>query len=187
MASKSQFSKGSSTVRKITQLNNDRDAESENGNSRNLATYTVHLPPTPDNQPVKITMERSSSQRVEDQYASSSIFTGGFNQVTSAFMKEHTFWILNITSGFPVWEYVAEVVPMLILIMLAFLLYKATNRSSFKWPWKYTIRSTILSYMLILVHWIPDCNSIGFVWFLKALGEITFPGSSMLFLWGSCY
>ncbi|KAI9115923.1 hypothetical protein K1719_012853 [Acacia pycnantha] len=97
MASKSQFSKGSSTVRKITQLNNDRDAESENGNSGNLATYTVHLPPTPDNQPVKITMERSSSQRVEDQYASSSMFTGGFNQVTSAFMKEHTFWILNIT------------------------------------------------------------------------------------------
>ncbi|KAI9114269.1 hypothetical protein K1719_014919 [Acacia pycnantha] len=79
MASKSQFSKGSSTVRKITQLNNDHDAESENGNSGNLATYTVHLPPTPDNQPVKITMERSSSQRVEDQYASSSIFTGGFN------------------------------------------------------------------------------------------------------------
>ncbi|KAI9078941.1 hypothetical protein K1719_039090 [Acacia pycnantha] len=80
MASKSQFSKGSSTVRKITQLNNDRDAESENGNSGNLATYTVHLPPTPDNQPVKITMEISSSRRVEDQYASSSMFTGGFNQ-----------------------------------------------------------------------------------------------------------
>ncbi|KAI9111962.1 hypothetical protein K1719_017652 [Acacia pycnantha] len=88
MASKSQFSKGSSTVRKITQLNNDRDAESENGNSGNLATYTVHLPPTPDNQPVKITMERSSSRRVEDQYASSSMFTGGFNQVTRAHLKD---------------------------------------------------------------------------------------------------
>ncbi|KAK4268349.1 hypothetical protein QN277_025018 [Acacia crassicarpa] len=94
---------------------------------------------------------------------------------TSAFMKEHTSWILNITSGFPVWEYVAEVVPMLILILLAFLLYKATNRSSFKWPWKYTIRSTILSYMLILVHWIPDCNSIGFVLVPESIGRNYIP------------
>ncbi|XP_028784395.1 cellulose synthase-like protein D2 [Neltuma alba] len=88
MASKSQFLRGSSTVRRITQLSNDLDAESENGNNGNLATYTVHLPPTPDNQPMKITMERSSSRRVEDQYASSSMFTGGFNQATRAHLKD---------------------------------------------------------------------------------------------------
>ncbi|XP_054809701.1 cellulose synthase-like protein D3 [Prosopis cineraria] len=88
MASKPQFLRGSSTVRRITQLSNDLDAESENGNSGNLATYTVHLPPTPDNQPMKISMERSSSRRVEDQYASSSMFTGGFNQVTRAHLKD---------------------------------------------------------------------------------------------------
>lgn len=83
MSSNSQFVRGSSTVRRITQVSNDYDAESVN-----LATYMVHLPPTPDNQPVKITMERSSSRRVEDQYASSSMFTGGFNQVTRAHLKD---------------------------------------------------------------------------------------------------
>ncbi|XP_028773569.1 GPI ethanolamine phosphate transferase 3-like [Neltuma alba] len=90
---------------------------------------------------------------------------------TSAFMKEHTSWILNITSGFPVWEFVAEVAPMLALILLAFLLYKATNNSSFKWAWKYTIRSTILSYMLILLHWISDGNRIGFALMPESIGR----------------
>lgn len=80
---------------------------------------------------------------------------------TSAFMKEHTSWILNIASGFPVGEYVAEVVPMVVLILLAFFLYKATSCNSFKWPWKYVILGTILSYMLIIVHWITDSNTIG--------------------------
>lgn len=88
MASKSQFLRGSSTVRKITQINNDLDEESEKGSSINLATYTVHIPPTPDNQPMEISMERSTSRRVEEQYASSSMFTGGFNQVTRAQLKE---------------------------------------------------------------------------------------------------
>ncbi|KAK7252515.1 hypothetical protein RIF29_36509 [Crotalaria pallida] len=86
MASK--FKHGSSSmVRKITQLSNDLDQESENG-SVGLATYTVHIPPTPDNQPMEIALERSASRRVEDQYASSSLFTGGFNQVTRAHLKE---------------------------------------------------------------------------------------------------
>lgn len=84
----SSFKHGSSSmVRKITQLSNDLDHESENG-SVGLATYTVHIPPTPDNQPMEISLERSTSRRVEDQYASSSLFTGGFNQVTRAHLKE---------------------------------------------------------------------------------------------------
>ncbi|KAF7809464.1 cellulose synthase-like protein D3 [Senna tora] len=87
-SSKPQSLRGSSTVRRITQMNNDADGESENGGSVGLATYTVHIPPTPDNQPMEISMERSTSRRVEDQYASSSMFTGGFNQVTRAHLKE---------------------------------------------------------------------------------------------------
>ncbi|XP_027360007.1 cellulose synthase-like protein D3 [Abrus precatorius] len=85
MASK--FKHGSSMVRKITQLSNDLDQETENGGV-GLATYTVHIPPTPDNQPMEISLERSTSQRVEDQYASSSMFTGGFNQLTRAHLKD---------------------------------------------------------------------------------------------------
>ncbi|QHO44517.1 Cellulose synthase-like protein [Arachis hypogaea] len=92
MASKSpRFKHGSSMVRKITQLSNDldhdQDQESENGGG-GVATYTVHIPLTPDNQPMEIALERSTSRRVEDQYASSSLFTGGFNQVTRAHLKE---------------------------------------------------------------------------------------------------
>ncbi|KAJ1431081.1 Zinc finger, RING/FYVE/PHD-type [Sesbania bispinosa] len=87
-SSKSHFKRGSSMVRKITQLSNDMDQESESG-SVGLATYTVHIPPTPDNQPsMEIALERSTSRRVEDQYASSSMFTGGFNQVTRAQLKD---------------------------------------------------------------------------------------------------
>nr|KYP66433.1 Cellulose synthase-like protein D3 [Cajanus cajan] len=52
MASK--LKHGSSTVRKITQLSNDLDQEGEDGS---IATYTVHIPLTPDNQPMEISLE----------------------------------------------------------------------------------------------------------------------------------
>ncbi|KAI4328024.1 hypothetical protein L6164_020421 [Bauhinia variegata] len=98
MASKSHFNRGASSVRRITQMSDDFDAESENGNANlsnyrvdipptpdnQVATITVHIPPTPDNQP----LERSTSRRVEDQFASSSMFTGGFNIATRAHLKE---------------------------------------------------------------------------------------------------
>ena len=76
-------------------------------------------------------------------------------------MKDYTSWILNIASGLPVWDYAAEIVPIVVLILLAFWLYKATSGSFFDWPWKYVILGTIMSYMLIIVHWITDSN--GFV------------------------
>jgi hypothetical protein len=46
--------------------------------------YTVHLPPTPDNQP----MDTTISQKVEEQYVSSSLFTGGFNSITRAHLMD---------------------------------------------------------------------------------------------------
>lgn len=46
--------------------------------------YTVHIPPTPDNQP----MDPSISQKVEEQYVSNSLFTGGFNSVTRAHLMD---------------------------------------------------------------------------------------------------
>ncbi|XP_059275604.1 cellulose synthase-like protein D3 [Lycium ferocissimum] len=49
-----------------------------------FANYTVHIPPTPDNQP----MDPSISQRVEEQYVSSSLFTGGYNSVTRAHLMD---------------------------------------------------------------------------------------------------
>ncbi|KAI4335126.1 hypothetical protein L6164_013802 [Bauhinia variegata] len=94
---------------------------------------------------------------------------------TSAFMKEYTSWILNISSGFPVWEYVAEVVPMLVLILLAFWLCKVTSGTSFKWSWKCVILGTILSYMLIIVHWVADNDKFGAVLVPESIGRNYIP------------
>ncbi|XP_024028705.1 cellulose synthase-like protein D2 [Morus notabilis] len=66
---------------------NSNDFDSEAG-SVEFTSYTVQIPLTPDNQPMEIAMERSASQRVEDQYASSSLFTGGYNCVTRAHLKQ---------------------------------------------------------------------------------------------------
>lgn len=76
---------------------------------------------------------------------------------TSAFMKDYTSWIVN-TLDLPVWDYAAKVVPMLVLILLALWLYKATKGNFFDWPWMYAILVTILSYMLIILHWITESN-----------------------------
>ncbi|KAL2338851.1 hypothetical protein Fmac_013297 [Flemingia macrophylla] len=80
---------------------------------------------------------------------------------TSAFMKEYTSWIVNIASGLPVWDYAAEVVPMIVLILLIAWLYKVTNGGRFGCPWKHVIMGTILSYMLIIMHWITESNRFG--------------------------
>ncbi|KAL9255078.1 Cellulose synthase-like protein, partial [Drosera capensis] len=46
--------------------------------------YTVHIPPTPDNQP----MDTSVAAKAEEQYVSNSLFTGGFNSVTRAHLMD---------------------------------------------------------------------------------------------------
>ncbi|CAN1236533.1 Cellulose synthase-like protein D3 [Linum grandiflorum] len=48
--------------------------------------YTVLMPETPDNQPGGT--DPSISQKVEEQYVSSSLFSGGFNSVTRAHLME---------------------------------------------------------------------------------------------------
>ncbi|RWW81204.1 hypothetical protein BHE74_00010425 [Ensete ventricosum] len=46
--------------------------------------YHVHIPPTPDNQP----MDTVISAKVEEQYVSNSLFTGGCNSVTRAHLMD---------------------------------------------------------------------------------------------------
>ena len=94
---------------------------------------------------------------------------------TSAFMKDFTSWIINIASGLPVWDYAAEVIPMVVLILLAAWLYKATSGSLFDWPWKYVILGTILSYMLIIVHWITDSGGFGGALMPQSIGRSYIP------------
>ncbi|CAN1236544.1 Cellulose synthase-like protein D3 [Linum grandiflorum] len=59
------------------------DLDCENG-SVDFMNYTVHIPETPKNQPG----DPSISQKVEEQYVSSSLFSGGFNSVTRAHLME---------------------------------------------------------------------------------------------------
>lgn len=73
------------TVRHMSQTSNDLDSEM---GSVEFAAYTVHMPPTPDNQQTEICMERSASQRVKEQYAMNSLFTGGFDSITRAHLME---------------------------------------------------------------------------------------------------
>ncbi|GAU22458.1 hypothetical protein TSUD_123450 [Trifolium subterraneum] len=94
---------------------------------------------------------------------------------TSAFMKDYSSWIASIASDLPVWDYTAKFIPMLVLILLAFWLYKATNRSFFDWPWKYVILGTILSYMLIVVHWITGSGGFGVALMPESIGRNYIP------------
>ncbi|KAJ0427879.1 putative 1,4-beta-D-xylan synthase [Helianthus annuus] len=75
------FARRTSSGRYVNYSREDLDSEIGSGEFMN---YTVHIPPTPDNQP----MDPSISQRVEEQYVSSSLFTGGFNSVTRAHLMD---------------------------------------------------------------------------------------------------
>ncbi|KAI4311546.1 hypothetical protein MLD38_036432 [Melastoma candidum] len=64
------------------------DRESDLG-SVGYANYTVHIPPTPDNQPMEIALSSpSKAQHVEAQYASGSLFTGGYSLATRNQLKD---------------------------------------------------------------------------------------------------
>ncbi|KAG6752072.1 hypothetical protein POTOM_044290 [Populus tomentosa] len=75
------FGRRTSSGRYISYSRDDLDSEL---GSSDFMNYTVHIPPTPDNQP----MDPSISQKVEEQYVSNSLFTGGFNSVTRAHLMD---------------------------------------------------------------------------------------------------
>ncbi|KAA8533476.1 hypothetical protein F0562_031090 [Nyssa sinensis] len=74
------FGRKTSSGRYISYSRDDLDSEI---GSSDFMNYTVHIPPTPDNQPMD-----SISQKVEEQYVSNSLFTGGFNSVTRAHLMD---------------------------------------------------------------------------------------------------
>ncbi|CAK8570753.1 unnamed protein product [Lathyrus sativus] len=61
------------------------DIEMSSDVSGDYMNYTVHIPPTPDNQPMDNT---SVAMKAEEQYVSNSLFTGGFNSVTRAHLMD---------------------------------------------------------------------------------------------------
>lgn len=80
------FGRRTSSGRYISYSRDDLDSELGSGDlaSGEYSSYTVHIPPTPDNQP----MDTSVSQKVEEQYVSSSLFTGGHNTATRAHLMD---------------------------------------------------------------------------------------------------
>ncbi|XP_039129317.1 cellulose synthase-like protein D2 [Dioscorea cayenensis subsp. rotundata] len=69
------------------------DLESELGSTdfskEYFTNYHVLIPPTPDNRPMELlTMDPSISTKVEEQYVSNSLFTGGFNSATRAHLMD---------------------------------------------------------------------------------------------------
>lgn len=82
------FSRRTSSGRYV---NLSRDSLDSEMSGVEFAEYTVQIPPTPDNQPMDslaIRAEPPISQRVEEQYVSSSLFTGGYNSITRAHLMD---------------------------------------------------------------------------------------------------
>ncbi|CAO2820975.1 unnamed protein product [Amaranthus hypochondriacus] len=78
------FARRTSSGRYVTLSREDLDMSGEL--SGDYMNYTVHIPPTPDHQP----MDNSSTvaAKAEEQYVSNSLFTGGFNSVTRAHLMD---------------------------------------------------------------------------------------------------
>lgn len=81
------FARRTSSGRYVSLSREDIDISGEI--SGDYMNYTVHIPPTPDNQPMDEPMEASSvALKAEEQYVSNSLFTGGFNSVTRAHLMD---------------------------------------------------------------------------------------------------
>ncbi|KAL8156815.1 cellulose synthase-like protein D4 [Apium graveolens] len=80
--SRVKFARRTSSGRYVSLSREDLDMSGELNND--YMNYTVHIPPTPDNQP----MDSNVATKAEEQYVSNSLFTGGFNSVTRAHLMD---------------------------------------------------------------------------------------------------
>ncbi|VFQ63160.1 unnamed protein product [Cuscuta campestris] len=82
------FARRTSSGRYVSLSREDLDMSGELA-SGDYMNYTVHIPPTPDNQPMDDAAASSSvAAKAEEQYVSNSLFTGGFNSVTRAHLMD---------------------------------------------------------------------------------------------------
>lgn len=94
---------------------------------------------------------------------------------TSLFMSTHSSWLVEIDPGHAVWIYMAEIIPILALILLAYLLYITMARSSCHGIWKYVVLGTILCYILIAVHWASESDVLSSMLMLQGIGRNCIP------------
>ncbi|KAL7147207.1 hypothetical protein ABFS83_06G092600 [Erythranthe nasuta] len=80
------FARRTSSGRYVSYSRDDLDSEL---GSNDFLNYTVQMPPTPDNQPNNNGNNNpGSAQKVEEQFVSNSLFTGGFNSITRAHLMD---------------------------------------------------------------------------------------------------
>lgn len=65
-------------------------------------------------------------------------------------------WMLAVTESYPFWSHIAELPPVLALIILAYMLHESISRSSCRRFLKFVIRGTVFSYLLIAAYWASE-------------------------------
>ncbi|KAB2044563.1 hypothetical protein ES319_D01G100000v1 [Gossypium barbadense] len=93
---------------------------------------------------------------------------------TSQFMSSSSSWMLGISISQSLWTYMAEIMPILALIVLGYFLYKSIYSCCWGIP-KYVIMGTILCYFLVALHWISESNILDLAHFLKGFGKNCIP------------
>ncbi|OMO49826.1 Type I phosphodiesterase/nucleotide pyrophosphatase/phosphate transferase [Corchorus olitorius] len=94
---------------------------------------------------------------------------------TSQFLHVSSSWMLGISISQPVWTYVAEIAPILALMILGLFLFKAKSSCHCQGIPKFVIVGTILSYLLIALHWASESNMVDLPILHKGNGKTYIP------------
>ncbi|KAK1317121.1 hypothetical protein QJS10_CPA05g00052 [Acorus calamus] len=96
--------------------------------------------------------------------------------IGSAYMSAFNISISGINISHFIWTVFCETSPLLFLSMLALLLYRCTSGMSHWGGYRrFFVNGTIVSYVLIGVHWILESNSMNFPEGLQYFGRIFIP------------
>ncbi|PIN13319.1 Glycosylphosphatidylinositol anchor synthesis protein [Handroanthus impetiginosus] len=87
--------------------------------------------------------------------------------VNSLFLKVDPSKILGIDNDSQFWMYVAEVLPIVALIVVAFIMYRSMSSFSSQGIVKYVVAGTLFNYMLIPLHWASDSSLFSVPMFLE--------------------
>ncbi|KAH6778295.1 Alkaline-phosphatase-like family protein [Perilla frutescens var. frutescens] len=81
--------------------------------------------------------------------------------VNSLFLKVDPSNMLGIYNDSELWMYLAEVLPALALLIIAYFLYKSITSCSSQGILKVVVVGTLFNYMLILLNWASDSSLLG--------------------------
>ncbi|KAG8373901.1 hypothetical protein BUALT_Bualt11G0073400 [Buddleja alternifolia] len=101
--------------------------------------------------------------------------------VNSLFLKVDPSKTLGIDNNYLFWMYIAEILPLLALMIVAYLLYTSIASCSSQSMLKYVIGGTVFNYMLIAIHWASDSTLLSLHMFLggekgNLIPQVTYAG-----------